>query len=146
MNCGITEKLSLCSGCKGAWFCDKSCAAKAWKAGHKQQCGPKKYSGDILGKEAQTAAPFAIPAMFLPKVHAELDNKLPGKDSMGVSMLNIGDRNFLVLCKDPTSGEIFDAFTDQTFELLTGNTMPRGSKYGDAKHFHCVPAGSSYQE
>lgn len=147
MNCGNTEKLSLCSGCKGAWFCDKNCATKAWKAGHKEQCGPKKYSGDILGK-VQTVVPFAMPASFLQDVHVELDNKLPvlGNDSMGLSMLNLGDRNFLALCKDPRSGEIFDVFTDEAFELLAGHTMTRGSKFGHAKHFHCIPSGSRSQE
>lgn len=102
-----------------------------------QSCGSTKYSGDTLGKE-ETAVPFAMPASFLQDVHGELDNKLPGKDSMG-------DRNFLALCKDPTSGEIFDAFTDQTFELFAGHTVTRASKFGDTKHFHCVPAGSDQE-
>ena len=65
---------------------------------------------------------------------------------MGVSMLDIGDRNFLVLLKDPTTGEIFDVFTNEAIELLAGRTMTRGSKFGDAKHFHCIPSDSRSQE
>ena len=144
INCGSTEKLSLCSGCKGAWFCDKSCAKKAWKAGHKDKCGAKKYTGDMMGQK-QTIVPFCVPADYLRKILDELLDKEAEGDmnyitgSMGISILNCGDRNFLVLCRDSSSGEIFDAFTDQPFQLLEGTTIPLGSKMGHAVNFACIP-------
>lgn len=33
-------KLKKCSRCKIAWFCDASCSAAAWAAGHKDNCAP----------------------------------------------------------------------------------------------------------
>ena len=142
-NCGKTEKLSLCAGCKGAWFCGKSCAKDAWKAGHKQRCGLKKYYGDILGEEKEEVVPFMMPSFALQKVLDEIEGKdvdeLTGEDALGISMLNLGDRNFLVLCKDPNSGETFDALTDETFDLQVGTTITRGSKWGGTIHFHCMP-------
>ena len=144
INCGCTEKLSLCSGCKGAWLCDKSCAKMAWKAGHKDSCGAKKYTGDMMGQK-QTIVPFCVPADYLRKILDELLDKEAEGDmnyitgSMGISILNCGDRNFLVLCRDSSSGEIFDAFTDQPFQLLEGTTIPLGSKMGHAVNFACIP-------
>ena len=69
----------------------------------------------------------------------EIDDQKAVKSStaLGIAMINIVDRNFLVLCRDPSSGEIFDALTDQTFQLQEGRTITRGS--GSAIHFHCLP-------
>ena len=138
--CGKTENLSLCSGCKDAWFCDKACAAKCWKAGHKDKCGTMKYSGDKLGQVQEGAVPFAIPAPFLTNILAELDEDTEkGKDSMGIPMLNVTDRNFLVFARDPTSGEVFEVFSDQVFDLMVGRTITRGSQFGGTMCFHCLP-------
>ena len=46
-------------------------------------------------------------------------------NSLGMSILSMpGDRDFLVLCKDPSSGEIFDALTDETIEIQEGILLP----------------------
>ena len=144
LTCGKTENLSLCSRCKEAWFCDTSCAKEAWKAGHKQNCRCKKYTGDIMGKE-QTVIPFMMPSNNLRTVLGEIDDideiddqkAVKSSTALGIAMINTVDRNFLVLCRDPSSGEIFDALTDQTFQLQEGRTITRGS--GSAIHFHCLP-------
>eukprot|EP00985_Skeletonema_marinoi_P021143 scaffold12845_cov141-Skeletonema_marinoi.AAC.1 len=48
-----------------------------------------------------------------------------------MSILNPGHRDFLVLCKDPSSGEIFDALTDEKIEIQEGNPLPTiSSKLG----------------
>ena len=50
-----------------------------------------------------------MPYNYLRKVLDEIDGKeMVNKSSLGISMLNLGDHNFLVLCRDPSSGEIFD--------------------------------------
>lgn len=133
-NCGKTENLLLCSGCSNAWYCGKSCATKAWKAEHKHRCGSKRYSGTLT-----------IPASFFPTVLGEIESKVV--HSMGMSILNFGDRDFLVLCKDPCSGEIFDALTDETIEIQEGIPLfSTKSKLGGYHHFHGVPAKSPSQE
>ena len=145
LHCGKTENLSLCSGCKRAWFCDKTCAAKSWKAGHKGSCGPKKYSGDISGGEKETLVPYAMPAPYLSRVLDELEDKEDEGDihytsgSMGVAIINAGDRNFIALCRDASSGEAFDALTNEAFELMAGRTLPVLSMHGGTIHFHSHP-------
>lgn len=137
INCGEKENLSLCSGCKSVWLCGKSCAKEAWRAGHKHSCGTKPYTGDIMGEvPAREVVPYAMPAFTLQNVLSEVEEDCEG--SLGISMLNMSDRNFLVLCRDPRSGEIFDALTDQAFKLLAGTTFARGSSWGRNVHFHCV--------
>lgn len=115
-HCGKTDKLLLCSGCNNAWYCSKGCAAKAWKLDHKHRCGSKKYSGTMN-----------LHASSLQLIHREIDRTDIGynkTNSLGMSMMNVGDRDFLVLCKDPSSGEIFDALTDETIQLQEGTPWP----------------------
>jgi len=144
LHCGKTENLSLCSGCKGAWFCNKTCATKSWKAGHKGSCGPKKYSGDKGGGK-ETLVPYAIPAPYLSRVLDELVDKEDEGDinytsgSMGVAIINAGDRNFIALCRDANSGEVFDALTNEAFELMAGRTLPVAARHGGTIHFHSHP-------
>jgi hypothetical protein len=112
-NCGKTKNLLLCSGCSNAWYCGKNCAAKAWKADHKHRCGSKKYSGTLT-----------MPASSIQLVLDEIESKDGVRCSMDMSIMNFGDRDFLVLCKDASSGEIFDALTDETIEIQEGTPMP----------------------
>mmetsp|Transcript_18391 Transcript_18391/g.27750 ORF Transcript_18391/g.27750 Transcript_18391/m.27750 type:complete len:481 (+) Transcript_18391:70-1512(+) len=117
-HCGNTEKLLLCSGCSNAWYCSKSCAAKEWKKDHKNRCGSKKHTGTMT-----------MPASSLEIVLREIENIDVGPEkvnSLGMSILNFGHRDFLVLCKDPSSGEIFDALTDETIEMQEGITNSMG--------------------
>lgn len=116
-HCGKTDRLLLCSGCNNAWYCDKSCAAKDWKLYHKHRCGSKKYSGTMN-----------LHASSLQIIHGEIDRKddigYNKTNSLGISIMNAADRDFLVLCKDSSSGEIFDALTDETIELQEGTPWP----------------------
>ena len=122
-HCGKTGRLLLCSGCSNAWYCGKSCAAKAWKIEHKHVCGSKKYAGTMK-----------MHANSLQRILREIEGKYDDNDkdagrlnanSLGMSILSMpGDRDFLVLCKDPSSGEIFDALTDETIEIQEGIQLP----------------------
>ena len=45
--CGLPDgtggcKMLRCSGCKAVRYCSKECAARGWKAGHKEHCAAKK--------------------------------------------------------------------------------------------------------
>jgi hypothetical protein len=35
---GTPDKIKVCGGCRGAYYCSKECQAKAWKGGHKEEC------------------------------------------------------------------------------------------------------------
>eukprot|EP00984_Skeletonema_dohrnii_P026605 scaffold15955_cov78-Skeletonema_dohrnii-CCMP3373.AAC.2 len=110
-------------GCSNAWYCSKSCAAKEWKKDHKNRCGSKKHTGTMT-----------MPASSLEIVLREIENIDVGPEkvnSLGMSILNAGDRDFLVLCKDPSTGEIFDALTDETIEMQRG--------------FHCLVSSRSWE-
>jgi len=137
-HCGNTEKLLLCSGCSNAWYCSKSCATKEWKKDHKNRCGSKKYTGTMT-----------MHASSLELLRSEIENIDVGPEtvnSLGMSILNFGDRDFLVLCKDPSSGEIFDALTDETIEMQEGTPLPTiKSKLGGYHVFSGVPSNKSSQ-
>jgi tetratricopeptide (TPR) repeat protein len=57
-NCGAEqgedEKFKVCSGCKKAHYCSPICQKKAWKHGHKQECGKE-------DKPSAARAPAAAP-------------------------------------------------------------------------------------
>ncbi|KAK1737532.1 hypothetical protein QTG54_011818 [Skeletonema marinoi] len=137
-HCGNTEKLLLCCGCSNAWYCSKSCATKEWKIDHKRRCGSKRYTGTVT-----------MTASCLQEVLDEIESKDVGPEtvnSLGMSILNFGDRDFLVLCKDPSSGEIFDALTDETIEMQEGAPLPTlKSKLGGYHVFSGVPSNKSSQ-
>lgn len=141
-NCDETINLLLCAGCSNAWYCGKSCAKKDWKTEHKHRCRSKKYSGT-----------YTLPAPFFQEFLKEIESKdgkgmTDNKNSMGMSIIHLGDdRDFLVLCKDPISGEIFDAPTDEASEFQEGPTLPfLKSNLGGYYQFQGIPANPSQSE
>ena len=93
---------------------------------------------------------MTMPASSLEIVLRDIENIDVGPEkvnSLGMSILNFGDRDFLVLCKDPSSGEIFDALTDETIEMQEGIPFPGiKSKLGGYQVYGGVPSMSSQAE
>ena len=48
--CGATEEVQVCSGCRAVAYCGPRCQEAAWRGGHGAECGEQGSSGEVQGR------------------------------------------------------------------------------------------------
>ena len=96
----LKKKLELCSSCKGVWYCGRECQKAAWKNGHSKSCGKTTGLQQTMQVSRLTDSQLNLGHVcLLRKTH---------------------DSSILILMKDKSTDQIFDALTDQDYELEVG--------------------------
>ncbi len=98
----LKKKLVLCANCKGVWYCGRECQKKAWKNGHNKSCGKTPDLQTEHVSELSSAQLKLGRLCLFRKKH---------------------DSSILVLLRDKSNDQIFDALTDQEYELDVGGEV-----------------------
>ena len=104
----LKKKLVLCANCKGAWYCGRQCQKEAWKKGHSKICGKAK------GVQSMQVS-------YIAASHFGLGHLCLYRDSR--------DSSVLVLLKDKSTDQIFDALTDQEYDIDKEGLKERSAEY-----------------
>lgn len=90
-------KLSLCLKCKWAWYCGPECTKKAWKSWYRKTCGMP-----LVAQTLTLPLPMMQQVFKYIEIFAAPISFGPCKDV----------RVELFLCRDPSTGGIFNALTN----------------------------------